>query len=360
MQLETFTREKRAHNYELNLSESDNQLEVLESFPVNVIIPTGMRCNFKCIFCTDRSKKCMSDYADLSFKQFVRFTEPLHGAFAVGLYGWGEPLINPDYYDMFDYVTKNFGGIQIHVTSNGSLMSSEWARRLASYKWSVLAISLNAAKSSTHKILTGSSQFNLILNNIRNIVALRQATGGDSPYIILSFVSMVQNIRELPDFVDMAVDLGADHVLIQDLMILREEHERHSLFFKQDLARRMYLKAKERVGKYPINFTVFSPVSYFPQGKGQCEDKDQKSTFCRDPWESFKISHNGDVFLCCYSSVVMGHMLNQTFEEIWNGDNYRYYRRHVNGDNPPEECKVCSKKAVFEHLELHKWHGVQY
>ncbi len=346
--MDHFNREQRARNYELNVYECNKKVEVLESFPINVIIPTGMTCNFKCIFCTDRSEKYRSSYTDLSFEQFLNFTKPLSKSFSVGLYGWGEPLMNPEYSKMYDYVTTNFDGIQIHLTTNGSLLNDEWARRLVSYKWSVLVVSLNSANSSTHKLLTGSNKFDRIIDNIRNIIKLREAMGGSSPYLTLSFVSMSQNIEELPNFVDLATKLKADQVVIQDLMILRKEQEQYSLFYKQDLAREMYFKAKEKAKNNSIILTVFSPVSYFLE-------KDQKwPIFCREPLESFKVSQNGDVFACCYSNTVMGNITNQSVPEIWNGEIYRYYRTHVNSHNLPEECKKCPKKSNAQTLELHR------
>lgn len=65
----------REENNRLNEEERTLQKEVLKSFPVNVILPTGTRCNNRCIFCTDRSPESASRYSDFSIDNFVRLSE---------------------------------------------------------------------------------------------------------------------------------------------------------------------------------------------------------------------------------------------------------------------------------------------
>ena len=67
----------REKNDNLNQEERSVQKEILESFPVNVISPTGTRCNNRCIFCTDRSPETLSHYSDLPFEKWVKLSEPL-------------------------------------------------------------------------------------------------------------------------------------------------------------------------------------------------------------------------------------------------------------------------------------------
>jgi hypothetical protein len=40
----------------------------------------------------------------------------------------------------------------------------------------------------------------------------------------------------------------------------------------------------------------------------------------------------------------MGNLLEQTFDEIWNGEVYRAYRRTINTFRPPQACLSCPVK----------------
>jgi radical SAM protein with 4Fe4S-binding SPASM domain len=41
----------------------------------------------------------------------------------------------------------------------------------------------------------------------------------------------------------------------------------------------------------------------------------------------------------------MGNLSRDKLSDIWNGEKYRYFRRQVNSDNLPEDCKKCPKKV---------------
>jgi len=263
----------------------------------------------------------------------------LSNALTVNLYGWCEPLVNPDYPAIYDYVTEKYHGIELSLVTNGSLLSDHWARKLVSYEWARLTVSLNATNASTHRTLTRSDQFERVMENVRNVIDLRRAEGKNSPHISLSFVAMVQNIEQLPGFVDLAAGLGADAVVIQNLVVLRKEHEQYSLIHRPDAARRMYGEARRKAMEHGIGLSAFSPASYFlDQGERW------RPLFCRDPWESFWVMPAGDVCVCCYLDTVMGNLDRQSLEQIWNGDHYQYYRKHVNSNDLPEGCKRCPKK----------------
>ena len=154
-------------------------------------------------------------------------------------------------------------------------------------------------------------------------------------------------MRELPDFVDLAADIGADYVLVQDFKVLEPGQEELSLYFEPELAASSFRLAQERARERSIMFSTFQPTLYL--------DSDS-STDCFDPWECVRIGENGDVFPCCYSEHVMGNVLRQSLDEVWNGNEFREYRRRVNTDDPPKECRSCVKKTRGTQFRSYRWH----
>jgi radical SAM protein with 4Fe4S-binding SPASM domain len=84
--------------------------------------------------------------------------------------------------------------------------------------------------------------------------------------------------------------------------------------------------------------SLFTDIPYLPSAN---------SGFCRDPWESLKISSNGDVSICCYAGGSFGNVFQNDVDGIWNSSKIKHYRATVNTDNPPDACRKCPKKATM-------------
>ena len=68
------------------------------------------------------------------------------------------------------------------------------------------------------------------------------------------------------------------------------------------------------------------------------------NNFCDQVVNTISIRWNGDVVPCCYdlvSMMVMGNVLKDDPEEIWNNKKYRQLREDIHSFNPPELCKNC-------------------
>lgn len=340
----------RQENGRLNEEERSLQKEILKSYPINVVLPTGTRCNNRCIFCTDRSPQNSFGYADFPFEDFVKLCEPLEYATSVGLYGWGEPLLNPDYEKMFDYVVENVPGIEITVSTNGISMNNQWAHKFASTESLTINISLNAATAKTYLHLSQNDQFDRITENIRRLIHLRNRNNRNSPQVALSFVAIKENITELPDFVRLSAQLGVDRVVVQDLILLNETLREHSLTPFAEFAKSIFGVTLDTAREVGVHLLPFVPVYFLPVDS-ESFDADRRlemnisTQVCIEPWIYLRVSAEGVVKICCYSNESMGNMYTQTLAEIWNGEKYRYFRNRVNTGNLPEDCRRCPKKV---------------
>jgi radical SAM protein with 4Fe4S-binding SPASM domain len=349
-------------NHKLNMQEQYKQQEVLHSKPLHVAIPTGDRCNLRCIFCTDRSPA--TKYVDLTFEQFLRFTEPLEYASMVQLYGWGEPFANPEYERMFDYVAEHYAGTRIYISTNGTLLTEQWVEKILSYGKCLINVSLNAATRETYVRLTQADLFQRVIDNVNRLVRARAERDVRDLVLSLSFVAIRPNIHELADFVALSDKLGIRYVVLQDLSILEERHWELFLENDEEKARQSFLAAAEEArsrGVYLDSFTHY-PVTYFSQERSdyaQLElprdclpvwEQDGDTLFypqpgeCYEPYQTFLISQNGAVTTCCRAREVMGNLVEQSFDEVWNGEVYRYYRRTINTFRPPQACVSCPVK----------------
>lgn len=71
---------------------------------------------------------------------------------------------------------------------------------------------------------------------------------------------------------------------------------------------------------------------------------DKKRIRCHYPWSSMYVSPNGDVKHCCNTNLTkLGNLLEQTVEEIWNGEVYQTVREKM--EKQDFEEAYCNPKC---------------
>lgn len=75
--------------------------------------------------------------------------------------------------------------------------------------------------------------------------------------------------------------------------------------------------------------------------------------FCSMATHYAKIEPNGKVFPCCRGpqELEMGNVNEQSFEQIWNGDKYREFRRRMHARDYPEVCRTCDVLVANPHFD---------
>jgi radical SAM protein with 4Fe4S-binding SPASM domain len=353
-------------NLELNHREQYEQREYLRSHPIAVAVPTGGRCNLRCLFCTDRETGT-PQYTDLTLSQFLTLADAIGDASRVQLYGWGEPFLNPAYETIFDHVADHYPGIRIHISTNGTLLSQHWIDKLIGFGKCLVNVSLNAATPETYARVTGRTLFHDAVGALRRLVRAREERDADDFVVTASFVTIKQNRQDLPRFIELCAELGIRNAKLVDLNILSEKHR--GLFLGDDPAatRAAFLHAREIALKRGvcIDTLVHSPAEYYQQDRSSYSypelpkdlqpfwKRNGKALFypqdgeCYEPWQTFMMTQGGAVYTCCRGREAMGNLREQSFEEVWNGEKYRAYRRSINSFRPPFACRECPVKMGY-------------
>ena len=75
--------------------------------------------------------------------------------------------------------------------------------------------------------------------------------------------------------------------------------------------------------------------------------------FCSMATYHLKVDAKGDVFPCCRApdELRMGNVHEQSVEEIWNGENYRTFRRRMFAGDYPDSCKTCDVLVANPHFQ---------
>lgn len=66
----------------------------------------------------------------------------------------------------------------------------------------------------------------------------------------------------------------------------------------------------------------------------------KSKTFCLHPFTGLATREDGSVKVCC-RSLPIGHITNESLEQIWNNDTMKLVRKQVLNDIRPNVCKPC-------------------
>lgn len=134
-----------------DFSQSFHKRAVASNIPVAGEIELTRHCNLKCAHCycpRDSNKK------EMTFKEICRILDEIvdSGCFWL-LFTGGEPLIRPDFLNIYTYAKKK--GFIISLFTNGTLITPEIADYLREWPPFLVEISLYGATQTTYEKITG-------------------------------------------------------------------------------------------------------------------------------------------------------------------------------------------------------------
>ena len=308
---------------------------------------TTRNCNLNCAHC--RASATMESYSgeldtDASFRLLDQIAEV--GRPIVILTG-GEPLLRPDIFDIARYGTDK--GLRMVMAPNGTLITAENARQMATSGIQRISISLDGATRERHDSFRGvEGAFDGALRGIEF------AKKAGIEFQVNTTISKL-NYDQIPQILKLAEDLGAValHIFllvptgrgkyIIDQEISAQEYESTlNWFYDQKDKTRLQLKATCAPHYYRIMRqrarAEGKTVSWETHGL------DAVTRGCLGGTGFCFISHVGVVQPCGFLDLNCGDVTRQSFAEIWTSseifNNLRNYK------NLKGKCGACEYKAV--------------
>ncbi|MGH9785016.1 MAG: radical SAM protein, partial [Terriglobia bacterium] len=345
----------------LNRYEAETGRTGLQSFPVSVGFNIMPICDVDCKFCSFSPQE-MDSRQRVTLEEFKQL-DWLKYASEIALWGGvGESLINPEFLDIFNYALERFPHLKVSLSTIGKSLRPEVSEQLVG-RLSFLNVSLNAARPETHAKIVKAGRFERVIENIRNLTELRRARGTPLPRVHISMVVMRENVEELPEFIDLAADLGADHAVASHFLATtiegkRKAGEESSLYQHRELADAMLAKAHKRARARGISVTLPPLFS-----KTDCNVLfGSRSEFgpsgdCLLPWNTCHLSVDErgrrQMLFCCSGMYLRAfydvrHMDEANFMKLWNGPIPQHFRATTNSDVGNPLCTFCKTEDRFD------------
>lgn len=312
-------------------------------------------CNLACIHCrasaergpysnelsTDECKGVLDEIASLG-SPIIIFTG-------------GEPLLRPDIFEILAHGQKL--GHNMAMAVNGLLLDDETAKKLVEHGVQRISVSLDGAKVETHdrfRNVPGAFE-----GAMRGLEAAKKA---GLPFQINSTITKI-NLDEIPDLLDLAVDLGAvaHHIFLlvptgrgkelEEQEIPPEEYERTLNWFYEQ---------RERV---PIQLKATCAPHYYRILRQREAEEGKQVTFethgmdavtrgCLGGTAFCFISHVGQLSPCGYLELDCGNVRKEGFRRAWeeshifkNLRDFTKYKGKCGGCRYLKVCGGCRARA---------------
>jgi len=298
-------------NYRKILDQSEKNL-ALNAYPPLILLEVTSFCNYRCKMCVhtilnDFKNDMMSvELVKNIAKQCKELKVP-----AITIGAGYECLIHKDIKEIVNIILNETDVIELWLITNGKELTEDIANFLINMEIGVIAISIDAVKPETYKSIRGGN-LQIIENNIKRLIDIRNQMKKDFPLVRVSFVEQEKNKDEADLFIEKWKDI-ADIIDFQKLF----DYEKYYGLKKLP----------------PIN--ELKPHSFF----------------CSTPYRLLSIRCNGDIEPCCVGglekickteSIVIGNISIMSLLEAWNSKKINLFRNYSINNNPCDLCIYCN------------------
>jgi MoaA/NifB/PqqE/SkfB family radical SAM enzyme len=321
---------------------------IVGALPRSLYLETTNRCDSKCQTCI-RTFTTLEQPADLTLERVRAIVEQFPTLGRVVLHGIGEPLLNPEIFDIVTYLKKRVPAVLFNSDAIG--LTRARAIRLIESGLDEYRVSMDAATAATFRKLRGVDCFERVTANVARLITLQRELGRTTPRVSLWFTASRANVEQLPAFVQLAADLAVGEVYVQRLVfnglgLATDANALHGRLREREQA---LLREAETVatsrGIAMRASGLTSPLASL-QGGG---DTAHHWAGCQRPWTLAYVTANGNVLPCCispwvtrdYAGLILGNAFTERFEAIWDGERYQRFRTDFESDSPPESCRGC-------------------
>src|SRR5258706_902297 len=312
--------------------------------PIYVKFKVFYGCNLKCEMCNHWREAREPPVSAARFNEVITELAGL-GTKKIHISG-GEPMLRPQIPEFVE--TASSLDIKVTMTTNGTLVTKEIAKRLVEGGLRCVNFSIDSPIRKMHEKIRGVE--GAFKATLKAVELFRRYRHKGKLTIRINTVVSRTNYQTLETLPDLAHDLGADGINL----IPVDDHCGEILSMrKKDIAlfnEEIGPKIAERALALGL---IISDEDAFPFGRSESEvqlGRAGRYAFgyydkhpCYAPWTHSLIDFNGNVYVCCMTREKIppiGNIRNQSFKEIWEGAGYRAIRLKM---HPPalSPCRRC-------------------
>ncbi|RLD77878.1 MAG: radical SAM protein, partial [Bacteroidetes bacterium] len=166
--------------------------------PVSISVEPTTSCNLSCPECPAGRKDFHRPRGEISLEEFQNVIDQLKGHLMyLMLYFQGEPLLNPEFFDMVSYAGQN--KVYTATSTNGHYLDDDNAKQLVRSGLDRLIISLDGTDQDTYEQYRRGGDIQRVLSGIRNVVKWKKELRSSRPFLIIQFLVFKHNEHQIKD-----------------------------------------------------------------------------------------------------------------------------------------------------------------
>lgn len=315
------------------------------SIPICGALELTSLCNFKCSYCyviKDKNKK------ELTYNEITKIIDEAvaHQTLWLTLTG-GEPLLNPNFLRIYDYIIKS--GILVTIFTNGVLFNKEIISHMKKYPPAGMEITLYGSTDKTYENFTGTkNSFKKVIKNIKLLIKNKAVLQLRIKAVINSL-----NKNEISDIMNIAryYKLG---LRLDGKIFPRLDGSRYPLKYRLSPEELVQLELS-----YPSFIDEYKKMMQKDKDAAQNKFQEKDVFSCLAGRASFYIDSTGKMRLCALISEPSFDIKKIGFSKAWNQMN-RYVKnlkwKDSNCANCKDRnlCKCCPAVSYSEHKRFDK------
>jgi len=301
--------------------------------PLKIVIDITNRCDMGCRMCWYHScdlKQANSPELEITKDKFSEIAKEAAemGAKIIMLCGEGEPFMHKDIFSLIRIARHH--GLDVEIMTSALHLDEKSIKQILDYRVRKILVSLHCADKETFKKirpLRNETDYEKIIHNLHLLQELKE---GRHPLLYIINVISSLNADKIKKMTLLANQLNADKVLFKPLSLTSE--------LDPSLIPSEIQRIKSNI--------VDNTNGFFALSKKHPGKKEDRSS-CYIPWTQVAIGMNGDCFSCAYNiNKPMGNIYESSLSAIWNGENYRTFRKN------PHCPRKCLGRAVYPLLPI--------
>ena len=307
-------------------------------------------CQLNCTYCARTFMKVPAEHMTLQMVRKILDASP--NVVSVNLVGLGEPLLHPK----LDRILADLQErkIQVSLVTNGMGLDAEKAEMLIKRGLCSLTFSLDTIDSSVLQRYRIGARLPIILENIRQFMALKKSR---APEMTVSIFSVLQTdtIPGLGALAEFARSVSIPAIVISDLNF--KENDKISMSANLDITgvlKKLYEQMQKVASLGVVLLTPHIldgvsmgddwPASIIKKPAQILKKENPKRQYCLAPLRTLVVRVDGGVNYCnCTPDTSAGEFITMTLEEIWWGKGYQNFRNSLISGPLPDCCKVCPR-----------------
>lgn len=267
----------------------------------------------------------------------------------VHLQGWGEPLLNPQFFDLIEMVKAH--GCRCGTTTNGILLNESNAEKIIHSGIDLVAFSLTGAGASHDRFRQGAP-LTAVLQGIRTLASAKGYNRKSGPAIHIAYMLLQDGVDEIEALPDLLAGLTINEIVISTL-----DHVPHPVLAGQVIVRGTPAWTEVAAKMTAVRTRLAAAGTHLVFDAGNTASQDPST--CNERVDrALIIAADGGIHPCVFANLpdaatgckrkCFGSLGREGLDKTWWSKEYRQFRASFATRQLDALCGNCPKYYSYD------------